>query len=203
MRTVDRAALCTELALIAALAGCSSAPPPAAASSTSAEVVVSDVARFLPSEPTTVLAYETQSASGGERGLLVLEVRRPRPDVAELVVAGRTRRLAIDGTGLRHVTGGWLLKPPLVVGATFRGDFGTVRVTAVDRTVELPAGTFAGCVETTEAASGQGFQKQTVTLFCPSVGIVARRTEAESDEGAGFEAMTLRSYGAPVDLVPR
>lgn len=203
MRTVDGVALWTELALLAALAGCSSTPPPASAASGPAKVVVSDVARFLPSEPKTVLAYETQSATGAERGLLVLEVRRPRPEVAELVVAGRTRRLAIDDTGLRHITGGWLLKPPLVVGASFRGDFGTVRVTAVDRTVELPAGTFAGCVETTEAVSGQDYQKQTVTLFCPHVGIVARRTEAESDEGVGFEAMTLRSYGAPVDLVPR
>lgn len=155
----------------------------------------------MPLQDATVFAYETESGITGQRGMLALEVRRPGPDRAELVVAGRVRRLLIDSTGIRHLTGGWLLKEPLQVGATWKGDFGQVRVTAVDRALSTPAGKFTGCVETLESASGAEFSKQIVTTFCPAVGIAARRTEVESDDGAGVESIRLRSHGPRVDVL--
>lgn len=154
----------------------------------------------MPLIDATVFAYETTSELTGETGMLVLEVRRPRPGSAELVVAGRVRRLSIDPTGIQHATGGWLLKEPLERGATWKGDFGEVQVTALDRTVTTPAGVFAGCLDTTESSSGQDFAKRTITTYCPEVGITLRRTEVESDEGAGIESLRLRSHGPRVDV---
>ncbi|MFZ5890113.1 MAG: hypothetical protein ACOY0T_03515 [Myxococcota bacterium] len=183
---------------VLALACSPAAPPPAKPAP--APVASSDAARFLPLADATVFAYDTESFHTGQKGLLVMEVRRPRPSLAELVVAGRVRRLDIDNTGVRHVTGGYLLKPPLALHAKFPGDFGMVEITAVDKTVSVPAGTFPGCLETTEELASTEFSKRTVTLFCPDVGIVERRTEAESNEGNLSEALKLRSHGPRVDL---
>jgi hypothetical protein len=152
------------------------------------------VERFFPLRDDTVFAYETSSDSG-EKGLLVLEVRRRRPEAAELIVAGRVQPLTIDETGIRHATGGWILKEPLALGARWKGDFGDVQVTALDRRVTVPAGTFDGCVETVEVISSSAYEKRTTTAFCPDVGIATRRTEAHSDEGSGTESLTLRSFG--------
>lgn len=182
------------------LMACASAPPAESKVSVPPPVAVSKAERFLPLLDKTVFAYETEAESTGERGLLVLEVRRPRPNRAELVVAGRIRRLEIDETGIRHVTGGWLLKDPLTSGASWPGDFGSIRVTALDRAVSTPAGEFQGCLETLESSNSAEFSKQTTTVYCPHVGIVMRRTEVESDQGHGVETIRLRSHGPRFEL---
>ena len=92
------------------------APPPQAAS---------EVSRYLPLQDATVFAYDTTSGGSEQKGLLVLEIRRRRPSMAELIVAGRTRRVEIDATGIRHATGGYLLKAPLSLHAKYPGDFGS------------------------------------------------------------------------------
>lgn len=188
------------LALSAWIAGCGAPPAPAPPPPSAAPAATSSAERYLPLTDGTVFAYDTQSELTGERGVLMLEVRRRAPDRAELVVAGHVRRLTVDETGIRHVTGGWLLKEPLRVGATFPGDFGEVRVTAVDRALTTPAGDFRDCLETVETLRGADFTKSTTTTYCPHVGIVARRTEVDSDEGAGAESLLLRSHGPRVDL---
>jgi hypothetical protein len=176
------------------------APPAEPAKAAPAQAPLTDATRFLPLLDATVFAYDTSSGQSGQKGFLVIEVRRPRPNMAELSVAGRVRRVEIDATGIRHATGGYLLKPPLELHAHFPGDFGMVELSAVDKTVRVPAGTFTGCLETTEDLAGAGFSKRTVTVYCPDVGIVTRRTEAESDEGSAIESLELRSHGPRVDL---
>lgn len=184
--------------LIACVACARPAAPPAAVAPPPPEAA-GEVARYLPLQDATVFAYDTTSG-GAQKGMLVLEVRRRRGNLAELTVAGRTRRVELDATGIRHATGGYLLKPPLALHAKFPGDFGMVEVTAVDKPVSVPAGSFVGCVETTEELASAEFNKRTVTVYCPDVGIVARRTEAESNEGNLSESMVLRSHGPRVDL---
>lgn len=181
-------------------AACDRSPPPVASAPPVSTRSLGGAERFLPLLDATVFAYDTHSQATGQRGLLVLEVRRRRADMAELVVAGRTRRVELAEEGIRHATGGWLLKQPLTLGATFQGDFGGVRISAIDRSVKVAAGSFDGCLETIEAVSNTGFSKSTTTLYCPNVGIVTRLTEAESDEGADTESMRLRSFGPKVDL---
>ena len=174
------------------VAACGSPPPPEKKPEpASAE----GIARYLPLEDDTVFSYETRMEPGGERGLLVLEVRRRRPELAELVVAGRAQRLNVTATSIELVTGGALLRAPLTVGASWRGDFGRVRVTNVSRSVTVPAGAFSGCVETVEEMTSAEGTKRTTTVFCPGVGIALRETEVEQDGAQGSDRIELKSYG--------
>src|SRR3954454_10507291 len=100
----------------AALAfGCGRAAAPASA--TAAPAPPTGPLRYLPLEDGTVFSYETQTTPGNDHGLLVLEVRRPRPDTAEFVVAGRVTRFSITRDSVAHAGGGFLLHAPLVAGA--------------------------------------------------------------------------------------
>lgn len=183
----------TLLAAVLMLGGCSkSAPPPAAATPAPS---VEGVERWFPLTNATVFAYDTVSEPSGQKGMLVLEVRRARTSLVELSVAGRVQRVEVDATGIRHVTGGWLLKEPPTLGARWKGDFGAVEVTAIDRQVNVPAGSFTGCLETVESLAGADFSKRTTTVYCAGVGIATRRTEVESNEGNGVESLNLRSFG--------
>lgn len=191
--------LCLSLAV--GVAAC--AKPAAVTTPPPAKPAVSNVTQYLPLLDATVFAYDTANETGGGKGLLVMEIRRRRSSMGELVVAGRVRRLEIDETGIRHATGGWLLRPPLKLGATWQGDFGTVEVRSIDKAVSVPAGDFSACLETVEALTSSEFSKKTTTVFCPDVGIVTRVTEAETSEGYVSESMRLRSHGPRFDAEPR
>lgn len=183
-----------SVALLSALPlACSGAPKPAP--SEAKVVPESGVERWLPLTDKTVFAYDTISEPSGEKGMLVLEVRRPAPNRAELIVAGRAQRVDVDASSVRHAAGGFLLKEPFSVGAKFPGDFGEVEITSLTRTANVPAGNFTNCLETVESAARGTSTKRTLTVFCPGVGISLRRTEAESDEGSGAESLSLRSHG--------
>jgi hypothetical protein len=176
--------------------GCGSAPAPAI---TAAPTAATGLARYLPLEDGTVFSYETSTEPPTEPGLLILEVRRPRPNVAELVVAGRGRRLNVTESAVGHAAGGFLLREPLDVGSSWHGDFGRVRVTRVDFAVTVRAGTFAGCVETIEEVTTREGEKRTTTAFCPGVGIAMRETEAEQGGQRQSERIALKSYGKKFD----
>jgi hypothetical protein len=192
LRGLTRAAL-TVACAFASLA-CASSTKEAAAPA--AGPTASGIARYLPLADATVFSYETTTEPGGERGLLVLEVRRPRADIAELIVAGRTRRMNVTPSAVAHVTGGFLLREPLAVGAHWQGDFGHVRITSVERRVVVPAGTFEACVETVEEMRTDAGAKRTTTSYCPNVGITLRETEAQQAGEEASERIALKSYGA-------
>lgn len=191
---ISRTSLQTFAALCAlSLASCGGASKPAPEAA--APALAGGVERWLPLKDRTVFAYDTVSEPSGEKGMLVLEIRRPGSSLAELVVAGHVQRVEVAATGIRHASGGYLLKEPLDVGAKFRGDFGEVEVTSLTREAKVPAGNFTGCLETVESVAQAAYSKRTTTVFCPGVGITLRRTEAESDEGSGAESMKLKSHG--------
>jgi hypothetical protein len=150
---------------------------------------------YLPLENETVFSYETRVEPSGERGLLVLEIRRRRPELAELVVAGRIQRLNVSTSAIELVTGGALLRAPLEEGASWRGDFGRVRLTSLSRTVTVPAGTFEKCLETVEEMTSAEGMKRTTTAYCPAVGITLRETEVEQDAQHAIERIELKSFG--------
>ena len=155
--------------------------------------------RYLPLVDDTVFAYETSSEATGERGVLMMAVHRPRPDRAEVSIGGRVQRLDLGRDGIRHSSGGYLLKPPLAVGAAFRGQFGEVKVTTLDRNVEVPAGKFKGCLETVEETRAPT-PKRATTVFCPEVGIVLLVAEGTSDGEYTVERAALRSHGPRIDI---
>lgn len=191
--------LSTTAAIVAA--ACGSPPPPASVANVPA--TAGGVLDYLPLEHETVFSYETRVEPSGERGILILEIRRRRPELAELVVAGRTQRLSVSSSAIELVTGGALLRAPLEEGASWRGDFGRVRVTSTSRSVTVPAGTFEKCLETVEEMTSAEGTKRTTTAYCPAVGITLRETEVEQDAQHATERIELKSFGKRFSVEPR
>ena len=187
------------LALLAAALAFGCGPKAPVASGSAAPSAPSGPLRYLPLEDGTVFSYETSTTPGNDHGLLVLEVRRPRPATAEFVVAGRVTHFTLTPDAVAHAAGGFLLREPLVAGAEWRGDFGHVRLTRVDARVTVGAGTFAGCVETVEELTTREGNKRTTTTFCPGVGIALRETEVEQGGEQQSERIALKSFGKRFD----
>jgi hypothetical protein len=188
----NRAPFVPTLAALSLVVACGSPPP---VETKPKPAVREGVLHYLPLEDETVYSYETRIEPDGTRGLLVLEVRRRRPELAELVVAGRAQRLNVSSAAVELVTGGALLRAPLAEGASWRGDFGRVRVTSVARSVTVPAGSFRDCLETVEEMTSAEGTKSTTTAYCPGVGIALRETEVEQEGQHATERIELKSYG--------
>ncbi|HMJ12750.1 MAG TPA: hypothetical protein VK524_15115 [Polyangiaceae bacterium] len=187
-----------SLAVWAALSVACSAQR-AAVAPASGPTNTSDVLRYMPLTNNTVYAYETSSEDTAERGVLMLRVRRPRENMAELGSGSRVQRLELGTDGIRHATGGHLLKSPLASGSTWQGQFGEVTVVTTDRALDVPAGKFSGCIETVEQARAP-VQKKVKTVFCPEVGIALLEAEGMVDGNYTHERAALRSFGPAVDL---
>jgi hypothetical protein len=166
------------------------------ADATPAAIAYHGVSDYLPLDDNTVMSFETETEGSAERGLLVMQVRRPRPKLVELTVGGKIRRLDLTDEGVRIVESGWLLRRPLEVGATFTGQNGSVRVSSIQRTVDVPAGHFRECVETVEI----GPTVRTLTVFCPHVGIALLEVDSMSVNEPERIVARLKSYGKRVDL---
>jgi hypothetical protein len=180
------------------LGGCSAARP-ASTPQPAATLDPGSPERYLPLVHDTVFAYETSSEATGETGVLMMSVARPRADLAEIKIGSRIQRLDLVQDGIRHATGGYLLKAPLAVGSRFKGQFGEVKITTLDRAVEVPAGKFVGCLETVEETQVPA-PKRATTVFCPGVGIVILVAEGTSDGEYTVERAQLRSHGPRVDI---
>ncbi|MEB2313910.1 MAG: hypothetical protein OZ921_14790 [Sorangiineae bacterium] len=183
----------------ALLASCGTAPP--AAPESQAAGPTSELSRYLPLEHDTVLAFDTTIEESGETGVLMLRVARKSGNLVELGVGGRVQRLELLPGAIRNLDGGFLLKAPLTVGATWPGMAGIVRVTTTDKRVEVPAGRFEGCVETVEEKTLPGGFKRITTDFCPGVGIVVLDVEAAAGADQARETARLRSRSKRVDLM--
>jgi hypothetical protein len=150
------------------------------------------VERYLPLPEGFVYEYDVETDTG-ETGRMMMQVFRPRAGLAELEVAGKVQRLEVSADAVRHATGGYLLKAPLEPGAEWKGQFGTVRVASVTRSIQTTAGGFEACVETVEEA--QAPPKRAISVFCPDVGLVHLHIEGALGEEAASVETTLRSFG--------
>jgi hypothetical protein len=175
---------------------CGASNRPHVANATPSAIAYHGVSDYLPLLDNTVMSFETQTEGSAERGLLVMQVRRPRPNVVELDVGGKIRRLDLTDEGVKIVEGGWLLKKPLEVGATFPGQNGQVRVSSIMRSVDVPAGHFKECVETEETGPGT----RTVTTYCPLVGITLLEVESLAVSNPERVIARLKAHGPRVDL---
>lgn len=153
---------------------------------------------LFPLKDNTVLEFDTSVEGTKEKGRLVMQIRRPRGNRVELDVAGKIRRLEATPQGVAIAGGGWLLKQPLTVGATYRGLSGQVTVIGVERVVDVPAGHFENCTETEESTS----TAITRTTFCPGVGIAKLVIEGKLDGELRREVAELRFSGPRIDIGP-
>jgi len=175
-------------------AGC--AAQQSAPASVPQTAVINEVTRYLPLENETVFSYETYIEDTNERGIAVFEIKRPRPELAELSLAGQVRkRYYFEPAGVRSSHGGYLLKSPLSLNSEWTGDDGKVRVTNVSLSVDTPAGKFSGCLQTVEDAQLGAATRKTTTVFCPGVGITVLEIEAAQDSTSVLQRLTLKAFG--------
>jgi hypothetical protein len=156
----------------------------------------SSVERFLPLEHDTVYSYDVYVPGQDAPETLILAVERHSASRADLRSGNVIRRVELDANGVKLVTGGYLLRAPLELGASWAGPAGSVRVSGVDQTIQVPAGSFSGCIETSESAGGGALRRLIVTSYCPDVGIV--RFSVESAEAE--QRFELKSFGPRVDI---
>ncbi|MEM6958917.1 MAG: hypothetical protein AAF645_24760, partial [Myxococcota bacterium] len=92
------------------------------------------------------------------------------------------------------IQGVWYLRAPLEIGTEWAGAGGrTVRFVAVGEQVEVPAGTFDGCV-VTEGTGGE--DGRTIrTSYCPSVGMTLQEASMEMRMSGERAAVTSRLRG--------
>jgi hypothetical protein len=154
------------------------------------------VERFLPLRDGFVLSYWVWTIASPEREQVIFRVERHSPERASLHTGDRVQRLELEQNGVRLLQGGYLLAAPLSLGAEWTGPVGRVRVTALDVSVDVDAGRFVGCLETTEVGGSASDAREITTRYCPDVGITEMRVEA-GDREQRFE---LRSYGPSVDI---
>ncbi|HEY3256335.1 MAG TPA: hypothetical protein VGJ91_20390 [Polyangiaceae bacterium] len=183
-----------SLLLVALSAAC--AAPPAGPAGAPPAAAVTELSRYLPLENDTVFSYETYIEDTNERGLAVFEIKRPRPELAELSIAGQVRkRYYFEPGGVRSSHGGYLLKSPLSLSSEWAGDDGIVKVTSVNQSVDAPAGKFSGCLQTVEDAKLGAATRKTTTVFCPGVGITVLEIEAEQEGTSVLQRLTLKAFG--------
>jgi hypothetical protein len=178
-------------------AGCArSAPLAAPASPAPAVDRENAVERFLPLRDGFVLSYWVRTAASLEPDQVIFRVERRSRERASLRTGNRVQRLELVANGVRLLSGGYLLQPPLSLGAEWTGPVGRVRVTAADKRVDVSAGRFVGCLETTESGGSEPEARTIITTYCPDVGITEMRVQVGDRE----EHFELRSYGPSVDI---
>jgi hypothetical protein len=152
------------------------------------------VLRYFPLEEGKIYHYVTKE--GDEQGMLVAKVRRSSETTGELQLSNATKRFTILPDGITYTGGPYVLKSPLDVGASWKGEHGgTTKIEKVDAAAQVPAGSYAGCLLTVE----EGGRPQNVryeTTYCPGVGMVLLVVKSPMGEARA----ELKSYGFPVKI---
>ena len=192
--------------LLLALTACGGPPPPASSPWLVPSEGQKDVAsnspleRYFPLVDGMVYTYKTQNEVG-EEGILVARVHRTDAQHGELRFpnGSKTFEFARDGVVLKARAGDtYVLKAPLEVGATWRGEHGgNTRVLSVTASVDTPAGHQESCVQTLEERLGDRPVRYS-TVFCPGVGVVS----LEAATGANYERAELKTYAPPMRMRP-
>lgn len=182
------------ISLLVSLAACGGAPANATPPVDNAKKSGSDVERYFPLEEGRLYHYVTNE--GGETGMLVAKVHRTDPAHGELRLSNATKRFVYTPMGIAYDTGIYVLKTPIAVGTSWPGEHGgTTKITSVDATVTVPAGSYASCVVAVEQ-DGRPPGSRYASTYCPGVGMVLLEVSA-----AGAEAKAeLKSYGLPVKI---
>jgi hypothetical protein len=162
------------------------------------------VGRYLPLVDGNIFAYDAEDDDTGEKGMFITRVRRLPGSKFSLMSAQGSHVLEVRADGItRAETNTYVLKAPLSPGAEWQGDGRSiVRVESIDRIVDVPAGKFVGCVETTEEVRSAGKEpvRRVTTTYCPDVGVALLHAEAWQGGRHVGEKATLRSFGKPVQL---
>lgn len=160
------------------------------------EATPNDLSRMIPLKDRTVSNFRTESEIGN--GVLVLEYFRPREDHAEIRLAGAVQHVRVSQNRVAYATGGTLLQLPLLRSNSFPGSFGVVVIEEINQTVQVPAGTFKGCLTTREESKQP--PKRATSVYCPDVGLVKYLIETSGEVESSSLMTELQYHGPRVDL---
>jgi hypothetical protein len=159
----------------------------------------SEVERYFPLIDGHIYTYEITTDNSPSHEMFMLKVRRSSSTSAELRMGSTLKALTVSPTAIARLSGGFVLKSPLVVGTQWPGDNGaTVRITEIGLPAKVPAGSFSNCLKTVQA--GSTVTPTVTTIYCPDVGIVEMSMERLTGSSLESEHVQLRSFGAPIDL---
>ena len=156
--------------------------------------------RYFPLVDGMLYHYATENEMG-EAGLLIARAGRTSERGGQLHFPTGSKRFEYVPDGVTVLVDGsptYVLKQPLAVGTTWRGEHGgTTRVLSITASVEVPQGHFEGCVQTLEERLGDRPVRY-ATTFCPGVGVIL----LEAASGASLERAALKSYATPLEIGP-
>jgi len=163
-------------AVLSALSACASAPPGQAVSA-SRSTAATD---YFPLDTGWKWAYELER--DGQHLLAVYTVLERLPDGA-IVQAGDQRiSYAVTPQGIAMkdagTVGDFVLKNPVMLGATWNVTSGTAKIVAVDKTVSGPGGDYKNCVVVEMLRHEPN--RLSRTTFAPGVGPVEIEVQVES-----------------------
>lgn len=142
-------------------------------------------------EPPTLGIFEVIGATGSER-----QIANNRGMNAQgQVTHGEPNTYRVSADGIQHIGGGWVLRAPVADGAEWDAMGGrTARVTDLDATVEVFAGTYEHCVTVEETGGEDG--RVVRTTYCPQVGpvVISSSMETELTMRSVSTEARLRSY---------
>lgn len=164
------------------------------------------VLHFYPLEQGMQWSYVLREVGSPEGILSVTKVLAFDGTTAVLSQGGQTLSLRVAKDGLvREPSHAYLLKWPITLGDKWVGkDSSQVEVTKVDQKALVDAGSFEGCVETTERFGGDE-ARLVRTVFCPEVGpVVVEVRSLVFTPGEVPPALVgrLQSYGPAIDIGP-
>jgi len=122
--------------------------------------------------------------------------------IAEVHTGRAIVRYEVLAEGIRVPPGAeWLLRAPLVEGATWPGRGGrTARLISTDTSVETPAGSFDRCVEVLEV--GGKLELEVRTVYCPGVGPVWLASTMHSNVSDRAVTVSAKLRGYEVSPLP-
>jgi hypothetical protein len=190
--------------LVIALAGLGGCTEPATPATAGGKLAHQGAEHWYPLEKGAMWTFVVRLDVARDGMLSISRVTMRDGDDANVLTGDRAQSLRIVADGIVRVPSkAYLLKVPFALGDQWPGIEGaTVAVTQVDQTVTVEAGTFHGCVETTETR-GDGMGAETLkTVYCPEVGPVAMESFAPGGEAMPPQRIIgkLRAYGPPLDL---
>ncbi len=198
MRLLSTRRLSTVLALLAMAApGCATSH-----TASSASLTGNPALDYYPLLPNWGWAYDVESDGG--KVLALYSVSERRGNVAVVKNGDATIEYLIQPDGIARDQGGqpgdYLVKLPVLVGATWPVSSGHATVVEAGRDVTLPSGSYHDCAVVEEVRSQP--DRVTRTTYCKGSGPVQIEMRVYNPMKLGFETVvraTIRSVTRPED----
>ena len=149
-------------------------------------------------EPPTLGIFEVIRAGGAEREIANNRGMNGQGQVSH----GEPMTYRVGPDGIQHVGGGWVIRAPVELGSEWDAMGGrSARVTALDATVEVFAGTYEHCVQVEESGGADG--RVVRTTYCPEVGpvVIESSMDTELTMRSIATSARLRSYDPGGDML--